>query len=49
VNPEAYEAHLLLGQILARAGNMAEARVHIAKAAQSSDPEVRQAAQRALR
>ena len=49
LNPEAYAAHLSLGQILARAGNMAEARAHIAKAAQSPDPEVRQAAQKALR
>ncbi len=49
LNPEAYAAHLSLGQILARAGNIAEARAHIAKAAQSPDPEVRQAAQKALR
>jgi len=49
LNPDAYEAHLSLGQILARAGNAAEARAHIEKAAQSPDPEVRQAAQKALR
>ena len=49
LNPEAYEAHLSLGQILARGGSMAEARAHMAKAAQSPDPEVRQAAERALR
>jgi Flp pilus assembly protein TadD len=48
LNPEAYEAHLSLGLILARDGNMAEARPHIAKAAQSPDPEVRQTAQKAL-
>jgi Flp pilus assembly protein TadD len=49
LNPDAYEAHLLLGQILARAGHMAEARAHIETAARSPDPEVRQAALKALR
>jgi predicted CXXCH cytochrome family protein len=49
LNPDAYEAHLSLAQILARSGNMAEAREHIAKAAESPDPQVRQAAQQALR
>jgi tetratricopeptide (TPR) repeat protein len=49
LNPQAYAAHLSLGQILARGGNMAEARAPIAKAAESSDPDLRQAAQRALR
>jgi tetratricopeptide (TPR) repeat protein len=49
LNPDAYEAHLSLGQILARTGNMTEAREHIARAARSPDPEVRQAAQKALR
>ena len=48
LNPEAYAAHLSLGEILARGGNMAEARAHIEKAAQSPDPEIRQAAQKAL-
>jgi Flp pilus assembly protein TadD len=49
LNPDAYEAHLSLAQILARSGNMAEAREHISKAAESPDPQVRQAAQQALR
>ncbi len=49
LTPEAYEAHLSLGMILARAGNMSEARAHLAKAAQSPEPQVRQAAQKALR
>jgi len=49
LNPDLYGAHLSLGQILARAGNMTEARAHIEKAAQSPDPEVREAARRALR
>jgi predicted CXXCH cytochrome family protein len=49
LNPDAYEAHLALGKLLERAGNMAEAREHITKAAASPDPEVRQAAQNALR
>ena len=44
-----YEAHLALGQILARAGNTAEARAHIAKAAQSPDPAIHDAAEKALR
>lgn len=48
LNPEAFSAHLSLGQILARAGRNAEAREHLEKAAQSPDPEVRQAAQEAL-
>jgi len=48
LNPDFYEAHLSLGQILLRAGNKAEAQTHIAKAAQSPDPDVRQAAQKAL-
>jgi predicted CXXCH cytochrome family protein len=49
LNPEAYDAHLALGQILARAGKIAEARAHLAKAAQSPDPAVREAAEKALR
>jgi predicted CXXCH cytochrome family protein len=48
LNPDAYEAHLALGQILARAGNNVEARIHIAKAAQSPDPAIREAAEKAL-
>jgi tetratricopeptide (TPR) repeat protein len=49
LHPEAYAAHLSLGQILVRGGNLAEARAHLEKAAQSPDPEIRQAAQQALR
>ena len=49
LNPDAFEAYLSLGQILARRGRLAEARAHFEKAAQSPDPEVRQAAQHALR
>lgn len=49
LNPNAYEAHLSLGQILARSGNLAEARAHIAKAAESPDAQVREAARKALR
>jgi predicted CXXCH cytochrome family protein len=49
LNPEAFSAHLSLGQILARAGKNAEAREHLERAAQSPDPEIRQAAQEALR
>jgi predicted CXXCH cytochrome family protein len=49
LNPRAYEAHLSLGQILANGGKTAEARIHFAEAAQSPDPEVREAAQKALR
>ena len=49
LNPEFYEAHLSLGLILAQAGERTEAQAHIAKAAQSPDPEVRQAAQKASR
>jgi Tfp pilus assembly protein PilF len=49
LNPDAYAAHLSLGLILARAGNKTEAREHLAKAALSPDPEIREAAQKALR
>jgi Flp pilus assembly protein TadD len=49
LNPEAYEAHLSLGQILARGGNKAEAQEQIAIAARSPDPQIRQAAEAALR
>jgi tetratricopeptide (TPR) repeat protein len=49
LNPEAYAAHLSLGQILVRGGNPAEGRLHIERAAQSPDPEIRLAAQQALR
>ena len=46
LNPEAYAAHLSLGQILARGGNIVEARSRMAKAAESPDPEVREAARK---
>ena len=49
LSPEAYPAHLGLGKILARQGNVAEARSHYEKAAESPDPDVRQAALKALR
>jgi len=48
-NPEAWDAHLSLGLILARSGNTVEARAHIAKAVESPDPAVREAARKALR
>ena len=48
-NPEYYEAHLALGTSMARTGNMTEARAHLRKAAESSDPAVRQSALKALR
>ena len=48
-NPDYYEAHLALGSILARKGNLAEARAHDQKAAESPDPDVRQAARNRLR
>jgi predicted CXXCH cytochrome family protein len=49
MKPDLYEAHLTLARILAYRGNKAEARVHFEKAAQSPDPEVREAARSALR
>jgi tetratricopeptide (TPR) repeat protein len=49
LNPQAYGAHLSLGQILARSGKLDEARAHFARAIESPDPEIRQAAQKALR
>lgn len=49
LNPEAFGAHLSLGQILASSEKVEEAREHLARAAQSPDPEVRNAAQKALR
>ena len=48
-NPKYYEAHLALGTVMAKTGNPAEARAHFQKAAESSDPEVRNAALKALR
>lgn len=49
LDPNSYGAQLSLGQILARSGNVTEARGHIEKAAQSPDPEIRDAALKALR
>jgi tetratricopeptide (TPR) repeat protein len=49
LNPESYEAHLALGILLLRSGAKAEAGIHLRKAAESSDPQVRQAALHALR
>ncbi|MBV8810800.1 MAG: tetratricopeptide repeat protein [Acidobacteriaceae bacterium] len=48
-NPELYEAHLLIARINMRAGNLVEARAHYQKAAQSPDPEVRDAARKEMR
>jgi Tfp pilus assembly protein PilF len=48
-NPDYYEAHLALGTIMARAGNMTEARQHFQKAAESGNPALRQNALKALR
>jgi len=48
-NPAQYAAHLALGGILARTGRTAEARLHFERAAQSTDPAVRQAALAAMR
>jgi len=48
-NPAHYEAHLALGGILARKGRTAEARMHFERAAESTDPAVRQAALEAMR
>lgn len=45
---EYHEAHLALAEILAANGNGAEARVHFQRAAESADPEIRQAALRGL-
>jgi tetratricopeptide (TPR) repeat protein len=47
-SPADYEAHLALGTILARKGSIAEARIHFERAAQSTDPAIRQAAVEAL-
>jgi Tfp pilus assembly protein PilF len=49
LNPESYEAHLALGILLLRSGAKAEAGIQLRKAAESSDPQVRQAALHALR
>jgi predicted CXXCH cytochrome family protein len=49
LNPGYYEAHFALGQILNRTGRNAEARAHYEKAAESADPQLRQAARKALR
>ena len=49
LNNDAYAAHLSLGQILVQGGKKAEAQAHFEKAAGSPDPEIRQAAQQALR
>jgi len=48
LNPDFYEAHLALAAMLARSGKVAEARTHLAKAAQSPDPQVQQTAQKGL-
>ncbi len=47
--PEYYEAQLSLGAMMIRNGKTAEALPHFRKAAESSDPEIRQAAEKALR
>jgi tetratricopeptide (TPR) repeat protein len=49
INSDFYEAHLMLGNILAHTGKTAEARMHFAKAAQSPDTTVREAARKDLR
>jgi predicted CXXCH cytochrome family protein len=49
VDPRLYEAHLLLGKLLAAKGDNAEAKSHFQRAAESPDPEVRQAAMKELR
>ena len=49
LNPKYYEAHFNLARILAGEGNTAEARLHYQKAAESPNPELRQAALEALR
>jgi tetratricopeptide (TPR) repeat protein len=47
-NPREYDAHLALGDLRARAGRTAEARRHFEAAADSADPDVRQAARAGL-
>ena len=47
-DPDYLEAHLSLGLLLSRRGDVAEGRSHLAKAAASADPAVRAAAVRAL-
>jgi tetratricopeptide (TPR) repeat protein len=49
LNPDLYEAHFALGQILERTGDVLNARTHYEKAAQSPDPSVQDAARKALR
>jgi Flp pilus assembly protein TadD len=43
---EFYEAHLALGQILMKQGDLRDAHMHLEKAAESPDPRVREAAQK---
>jgi Flp pilus assembly protein TadD len=47
-NPQLHEAHLSLGMALGRRGSLEKARVHLQKASESPNPEVRQAALSAL-
>jgi predicted CXXCH cytochrome family protein len=49
LDPNYYEAHLKLGLLLARSGGRVEAGRHLRKASESPDPQIKQAAQRALR
>jgi len=49
IKPELYEAHLGLGQILAHQGHTSEARAHYKEAGKSPDPNVQDAARKALR
>ncbi len=46
VDPENYPAHYALGRLLAATGRRAEARTHFEKAAESRNPELREAASR---
>jgi Flp pilus assembly protein TadD len=48
LKPDLYDAHLGLGTILARKGNLGEAGQHFEAASQSADPAVRDPARRAL-
>jgi Flp pilus assembly protein TadD len=49
MRPDFPSAHYNLGVALAAQGSVAEARQHLQKAAQSSDPKLRQAAFEALK
>jgi Tfp pilus assembly protein PilF len=49
LNPEHHRAHFIMGVLLTEEGNPGEAEKHFRKAAESSDPQIRQAARDALK